>query len=373
MNFARTLSLVMPTFNRKEEIVISIKTILESFPEFIFKEKVELLILDNDSEYDIEDVLSDIITACEKKITLKIIKNNKNIGNDKNFLKGLCEAQGEYILQCSDRYYYNIDFSALIPMLENENPQCIIFSDRFRKYSKTEVYLNNSYKDEWLSEEFKIIKKGDSFFEIKTQELIESNYIKSGLINAFSDLILYNHGEDYFKNTLLKFTTSNMLGVTAQLDCISNSSSFVIFRGNYNSLVHQNIGSGNLYNRHNYNNVYHGNVLIQECYSFIGTEYEIKLLQIRGLMDLYLRNKAGLYYTFIEPDVNLIKSVVNGNKLELRLGDKINMFLINSNMMPVFIKTYIAFKDCYQLVRQLSKKMKSDKDAVRKLKRDFNS
>jgi len=368
MSFEYVLSLVMPTYNRAKEIQISIKTLLDTLPDLLFQNKIELLILDNGSSYDVEDILKEIIILSEKKLSIRIIKNSKNIGNDQNFLKGLCESKGKYILQCSDRYYYNLDFARLIPMLENETLSCIIFSDRFRKYTTTEITLSNSYKDEWLEGEFKMLKKNNTFFEINTQELINSSYIKSGLINSFSDLILINKGKNYFENKLNKFIHSHMLGVTAQLDAISESQNIKLLRINMNSSVHQNIGRGNLYTRHDYNEVYYGNILIQEIYDFIGTSSEVKLTQLNGLINLYLKDKAGLYYALIKPDKVLINNVIRDNNLTLSWHQKISLFLVNKNAPSCIIRWFILLKRFYLLIKQEYKKVSSDRIIVNKLK-----
>jgi len=371
MNYKYLLSLVMPTFNRKDEIQISIKTILSTLPDNNYKNDIELLILDNGSDYDIEQILQNTLRLAEEKLTIRIIKNGENIGNDQNFLKGLCEAEGKYILQCSDRYYYNIDFYTLLQFLKIHNPTCVIWSDRFRKYTQTEITLNNSYKDEWLKEEFKITSEDDTFFEIETNQLLKSKYIRSGLINAFSDLILKNRGSEYFISKLNEFKKSHMLGVTTQLDTISEARVIHIFRINFNNIVHQNIGKGNLYNRHNYNEVLGGNVLIQSKYPFIGTSNEIKLLQITGLMNLYLKDKAGLYLAFVKPDKSLINQIITDNKLPLKWHQKIDLFFINHTPPSVVLKSYLFLKNIYLILKLEFAKFKNDSIIVKQLQKDF--
>lgn len=371
MNYKYLLSLVMPTFNRKDEIQISIKTILSTLLDNNYKNDIELLILDNGSGYDIEQILQNTLRLAEEKLTIRIIKNGENIGNDQNFLKGLCEAQGKYILQCSDRYYYNMDFNSLIPFLKFQNPTCVIWSDRFRKYTQTEITLNNSYKDEWLKEEFKITSEDDAFFEIETNQLLKSNYIKSGLINAFSDLILLNRGSEYFTSKFNEFIRSHMLGVVAQLDAISEAKIVHIFRMNFNNIIHQNIGKGNLYNRHNYNEVLEGNVLIQSKYPFIGTSNEIKLLQVTGLMNLYLKDKAGLYLAFVKPDKDLINQIITDNKLPLKWHQKIDLFFINHTPPSVVLKSYLFLKNIYLILKLEFAKFKNDSIIVKQLQKDF--
>ena len=163
-----------------------------------------------------------------------------------------------------------------------------------------------------------------------------------------------------------------MLGVTAQLDAISESINIKLFRINTNCIVHQNIGSGNLYNRHNYNEVYHGNILIQKHYNFIGKENEVKLLQISGLINLYLKDKAGLYYAFIRPDKRLITNVIEDNNLNLRWHQKIDLFLINKNAPSFIIRWFILLKRLYLLTRLEYRKISSDIIIVNELKDNLN-
>jgi len=371
MNCDCILSIVMPTYNRETEILISIKTILDTLPNILFRDKIELLVVDNASDYDMADVLKKISKLSEKKLRLRVVENKKTIGIDDNFLNGLCEANGKYILQCSDRYYYNIDFLNLLPLLENKDHQCIIFSDRFRKYTQTEITLNTSFKDSWLREEFNIIKESNHFFQIDSSELKKSNYLKSGLVNSFSDLIFPNLGKKEFQCRFVKFIGTYMLGVAVQLSCIKYSNSISIFRVSMGCSVHQNIGSGNLYNRHDYNDVYKGNLLLQQSCPFIGTEDEIRMLQIRGLMSLYLADNAGLYYCFIKPDKLLISSVVKEYKELLGWHDSVDYFFIKMNVSGLMTKYYLLFKRLYFLVRNELIKIKDEESMVKELKDNF--
>lgn len=367
------LSLVMPTYNRKNEICISLKTILSTLPKNIHNNDIELLVLDNASDYDIEQILHHVLQLAKNKLTVRIIRNDKNIGNDLNFLKGLCEAKGKYILQCSDRYYYKINFCELLYCLKEQSPDCIIWSDRFRKYTQTGITLVNSYKDEWLKDEFVVIDNNDVFFKIKKNDLLNSKYIQSGLINAFSDLVFLNRGSEYFRMKFSIFEKSHMLGVAAQIDAIDMAKSIHIFRIDFNSTIHQNIGGGNLYNRHNYNEVLYGNILLQERYPFIGTANDIKLLQVIGLMNLYLYDKAGFYFTFIKPDKSLINKIIIDNKLPLKWHQKLDLFFINHSFPVLLIKIYLFIKNIYLTIKADALRFKADSDIVDKIQKDFKN
>ena len=87
-----------------------------------------------------------------------------------------------------------------------------------------------------------------------------------------------------------------------------------------------------------------GSVLIQSKYPFIGTSNEIKLLQVTGLMNLYLKDKAGLYLAFVKPDKDLINQIITDNKLPLKWHQKIDLFFINYTPPLCCFKKLSLFK-----------------------------
>jgi len=87
------LSICIPTYNRAEYIGEAIESILQQITPDI-KDKVEICISDNASTDNTEK----IVKKYQEKNICKIIyhKNEKNIGADRNFLKVIEIANGEY-------------------------------------------------------------------------------------------------------------------------------------------------------------------------------------------------------------------------------------------------------------------------------------
>lgn len=75
------LTITIPTYNRAKQLK---ETLLNIFPQLT--EEVRILIIDNASEYDIEEMVSNICPK-EHLNKLKIIRNKYNVGMGANFVK----------------------------------------------------------------------------------------------------------------------------------------------------------------------------------------------------------------------------------------------------------------------------------------------
>ena len=86
------ISVVLPTYNRPDYIVLSIRSILnQTFKNF------EILVLDDASTDNTEDV---VLGFNDKRIVY--IKNKKNMGYAANIKKGFGMSKGKYIFMISD-------------------------------------------------------------------------------------------------------------------------------------------------------------------------------------------------------------------------------------------------------------------------------
>ena len=81
------ISVIVPTFNRSESLLVAINSILKTK-----NLNIEIVIVDDASE---DDTQKKINLLNNKKI--KYIRNDKNIGTAKSKLKGIEIAEGDYI------------------------------------------------------------------------------------------------------------------------------------------------------------------------------------------------------------------------------------------------------------------------------------
>lgn len=83
------ISIVIPVYNREDLVLETIQSALDqTYPNF------EIIVIDNASE---DNTLNKVLNIFGNEEKLMIIKNDKNIGPVKNWIKGIELASGEYI------------------------------------------------------------------------------------------------------------------------------------------------------------------------------------------------------------------------------------------------------------------------------------
>ena len=97
---APQLSLCIPTYNRAGLLRESMEAILAQIgPEEAAQ--VEILVVDNASSDGTEAVIEDAVRQ-SPHVRLRFVRNAENIGPDRNFLKAITLAQGEFVFLVSD-------------------------------------------------------------------------------------------------------------------------------------------------------------------------------------------------------------------------------------------------------------------------------
>lgn len=86
-----TLTIAIPTYNRAVYLDECLSALQRALPQS--SDKLEILILDNDSTDDTGLVVSQY----QNKMRIRYIKHDVNIGPDENFKKCIAEADGEYV------------------------------------------------------------------------------------------------------------------------------------------------------------------------------------------------------------------------------------------------------------------------------------
>lgn len=159
----KILTIGIPTFNRKERVLESIKEIQK-----LIIQNIEILVIDNNSQDGTEEKIKELLLHDSR---ISYIKNHQNIGGVANISKVLKKSQGTYIFLISDEDKVNIEFiEDIIPILETKKFDLILGSI-FDELS------NFFYKKE-------IDKEYNSIFKIsnnKLQEIVYRGYI-SGII-----------------------------------------------------------------------------------------------------------------------------------------------------------------------------------------------
>ncbi len=131
MGKAFKLTIAIPTYNRAELILKSVKKILSSKCD-----KIELLVSDNNSEDHTEQVLSKI-----KDSRFRYIRNSTNLGFTRNLVQSVREASSDFVLMMSDEDECNI---SMVEDIVNgkilKSDVGIIFSSIQREADKSYYY-----------------------------------------------------------------------------------------------------------------------------------------------------------------------------------------------------------------------------------------
>lgn len=155
MTNKKIITIGIPVYNGEEGIQKTIESILNQRDYNLLKNDVEVLIVDNCSTD------STIVKANEYSSDVKIIKNDKNLGYDKNVERVIRNSSGEYIwfLGCGDILLENTLYS-LVSFIKNNTYE--LYSLGFSIYdvlnNKNEVVANNKINNYLLSDNDQIIE-----------------------------------------------------------------------------------------------------------------------------------------------------------------------------------------------------------------------
>jgi len=125
----KKLSICIPTYNRitylKKNLDIIIKQIIENK-----KHEIEICISDNASIDNTEFIVRELIEL-NPDIKIKYSKNDLNLGADKNYLKAMSMADGDYsILWGDDDFFKDNAISYIFNLIEQKTDVSIFFSNR---------------------------------------------------------------------------------------------------------------------------------------------------------------------------------------------------------------------------------------------------
>ena len=156
--WSKTISIIIPTYNRAHLILKSIKSVLNQTYQ-----DIEILVIDDGSTDNTENLITDLN---DKRI--KYIKLENNQGGSKARNIGIMKASGKYIsFQDSDDYYHYNKLETQFKNLKEKNSDF--------DFCKICLFINETNKKIFptLKQEKNIIKYNTSY------ELCKGNFISS--------------------------------------------------------------------------------------------------------------------------------------------------------------------------------------------------
>lgn len=214
------LSFCIPTFNRAHLIEVSINSIINSIKNFrdYSKYNFEIIIADNNSTDNTEDVITETINLFEQEnITFIYIKNKTNIGASQNLINLPNYASGEYVWFLSDDDYiietavsdffkiYDINYS-------------FIYVSRLLADKELNV-LKGTISQPQMTTYNPVFKSGFEMIKIMGLEI-------TTILGFFSSIIIKK--DIWIKNCLISNNSSEFLYLKVLLSAIKSEKCYII-------------------------------------------------------------------------------------------------------------------------------------------------
>lgn len=200
------ISVIIPTYNRKEQLKECIDSILmQTYENF------EVLIIDDCSTDNTQKFLN--INYSDKRI--KYFVNKKNSGAGVSRKNGYLKAKGDYIIFCDDDDYF-IDanyFAKTIDVFKDKSIS-VICVNSYIKYEKQNRYIFNQLNVKGVIEtekylenfQFNYMKPNSTFTAIFRKESLEkAKFEEMQMVNDSSIYLrsLISRGKVYFYNNII--------------------------------------------------------------------------------------------------------------------------------------------------------------------------
>jgi glycosyltransferase involved in cell wall biosynthesis len=216
------LTIAIPTYNRAIYLRECLHSLFLSLPKYI--NDIEIVVIDNNSTDDTKL----IIQSFNKKLNIRYIKNNTNIGPDENFKKCIKESNGKFVwIFGDDDIFLKNSIESIMKTLKH-NQDIGLLHLKATNFQNSEEFLN-----------FKEKKYQHNSFNSK-EEFIKKVHTNITFISAniFNTVYLNNINLDKIPNNNLGQVYWNIVAIIkAQQNILCSTPIFgarVFNSGNYN-------------------------------------------------------------------------------------------------------------------------------------------
>ncbi len=180
----KLLTIGIPTYNRKEYLLGQVKSLVQIVLNNNLENDIEILISDNNSEYNIYNLLEDFKQYSH---FLSITKNDKNIGMGKNIVKTFNLAKGEFYFFIGDDD--RISTNGLLNLLETcKLTDASLINMRgdlsigWGKYFPKEIDYKSYTKSNMLN-------KIDIYYFANANTAVRKAYVRNDLITSSKEAV----------------------------------------------------------------------------------------------------------------------------------------------------------------------------------------
>ncbi len=288
------LTIALPTYNREPSIKAAVRSLLAT-ARHVAKERIELLVLDNAStDATLERVAE--LESEHPEVTWRIVRQETNVGYDRNHYDGYVKARGAYVWFCSDRYIYDVRLPAVIDALESIEPAALTFSFLFRSLdSDRNAGTLDGIADDWLGATLGAEEQrfdGVPAFIAKVAAFQDSDALKRGIpVANVSDCILRRDVEEGWLARLASYDGTFMLVVAALLRAfVQRDERVVVLRNPWFNAAFDRLAFGG--GRHDNLAVAYANLRLADEFPFLGSKRDVGRSQVNVLIEV-LRHYHG--------------------------------------------------------------------------------
>ena len=200
------LSICIPTYNRAGKLDICINSI---FSQIGNDDSIEVLIINNASTDTTEEVILKYASIYKN---LTYIKNEINIGGDRNIYKALEKARGSYIfLHGDDDIFFNDTIYPILDIIKNNLTCGIIFVNVLKDNKEVKISngMGNYLRETSIYSTFisSLIFKREEYLKLEDRDLfVEKNfnqvYLQYSIIRNNSQFCIINNSAFYYLGNL---------------------------------------------------------------------------------------------------------------------------------------------------------------------------
>lgn len=199
------ISVIIPTYNVENFI----EDALDSIANQTFKGKVEVIVIDDCSTDDTLRRVNDYIDL-HPEITIKLLKQEKNMRQGTARNRGISEAQGKYLFFLDgDDFLDTQAFEKMFNIAEKNNCDFVVCDWIYYYEDKGYVYVNRDnflFKDFLIDEEVESLLAAETYFTVNKlykKDFLEKFNIKYGEGYIYEDFEFYVQAAQHAKRVAI--------------------------------------------------------------------------------------------------------------------------------------------------------------------------
>lgn len=193
MKYEKGLSIVIPYYNSYETIERCVLSTVTN------KTEVEIIIIDDFSQQGCDKIINKLILP--SNITIKLIRNQNNLGAGESRNRGIKEATKEYITFVDSDDELSADFyDETVGYMDDHFDQIVFDAEKYTASEREYIcmYYSNTIGQGTVPQKENLVYiKGSTWGKVYRNDIIQQNHIAFGNIKRNEDLIFSKIAASY--------------------------------------------------------------------------------------------------------------------------------------------------------------------------------